>query len=340
MSAIAIPRIAIQAIRPLLDALPARGVDAKSLLAEVGLADLPIADPDARLPLSRLDELWDRAATRTGDANLGLHVAESVDASSFGLLSYLGTASATWGEGLQRLLRYFRLLSDGSSYQLALADDVATVTASQDTPPAAPVRQRVEFTVSVLFCYARHSIAGDWRTSDVFFEHTAPADVTEHRRIYGEPPRFDAGRSGFSFSRAMLARPLRTGDPELAALLERFAARQIAEMPCATSVAAALRALWLRTGVGSELTLEAAANRLHLSPRTLQRRLRDEGTSHHEIVDEVRRSLASRMLAQSSLGVAEVAFALGFSDVGTLHRAFKRWTGMTPARYRRTVRSA
>ena len=340
MSAIAIPRIAIQAIRPLLDALPARGVDATSLLAELGLADLALTDPDARLPLTRLDELWDRAAARTGDADLGLHVAESVGAGSFGLVSYLGTASASWGEGLERVLRYFRLLSDGSSYQLTIADDVATVTASQDTPPAAPVRQRVEFTVSVLFCYARHSIAGDWRAGDVFFEHPAPADVAEHRRIYGEPPRFDAGRSGFSFSRGLLARPLRTGDPALAALLERFAARQIADLPSPTSVAAALRALWLRTGIAAELTLDAAAHRLNLSPRTLQRRLRAEGTSHHEIADEVRRCLASRMLAQSSLGVAEVAFALGFSDAGTLHRAFKRWTGMTPARYRRTVRSA
>jgi AraC-like DNA-binding protein len=340
MSAIAIPRIAIQAIRPLLDALPAHGADAESLLAEVGLGDLSLTDPDARLPLDRLDELWDRAAARTGDANLGLHVAESVDAGSFGLLSYLGTASPSWGEGLQRVFRYFRLLSEGSRYQLTIADDVATVTATQDTPPRASVRQRVEFTVTVLFCYARHSIAGDWRASDVFFEHRAPADVTEHRRIYGELPRFDAGQSGFSFARELLARPLRTCDPALGTLLERFAARQIAELPCTTSVAAALRALCLRIGTAAELTLDDAAHLLHLSPRTLQRRLRGEGTSHHEIVDEVRRCLASRMLAQSTLGVAEVAFALGFSDPGTLHRAFKRWTGMTPARYRRTVRSA
>jgi AraC-like DNA-binding protein len=72
----------------------------------------------------------------------------------------------------------------------------------------------------------------------------------------------------------------------------------------------------------------------------LQRRLQEEGTSHQEVVDEARRCLASRMLTQSSLGIAEVAFALGFSDRGALHRAFKRWTGTTPARYRRAKRSA
>ncbi len=238
------------------------------------------------------------------------------------------------------MLRYFRLLSDGSRYDLSICDGIATVTASQDTPPGAPVRQRVEFTVSVLFCYARRAIAGDWNAMDVFFEHAPPSDVSEHRRIYGQVPRFAARQSGFSFARELLVRPLVTGNPTLVELLERLAARLLADLPPVTSVAGALRDLCIRDGFDHDLTLEAAARRLHLSPRTLQRRLRDEGTSHHEVVDDARRYLAGRMLTQSGLGIAEVAFALGFSEPSALHRAFKRWTGMTPAEYRRAARSA
>jgi hypothetical protein len=191
-----IPEIGIQAIRPLLDRLRARDIDAATLLSEVGIPDLKLDDPDARLPLKRLDRLWTAAAERACDADLGLHVAETVQSDSFGLLSYLGTASASWGEGLARVLRYFRLLSDASSYHLDVSDGVATITATQDTPPDAPVRQRVEFTISVLYCYARSAIDGDWQVRDVFFEHAPPADLAEHRRLYGQLPRFGAPGAG------------------------------------------------------------------------------------------------------------------------------------------------
>jgi AraC-like DNA-binding protein len=340
MSRMVIPQIGIQAIRPLLDTLRIRGIDATALLGDVGLGDVEPTDPDARLPLVCLDRLWDRAAARVADPDLGLHVAESVDPSSFGLLSYLGTSSATWGEGLRRLLRYFRLLSDGSRYDLSVRDGVATLTASQDTPFSAPVRQRVEFTISVLFCYARHLITGDWQVLDVFFEHAPPPDLAEHRRLYGRVPRFATVHSGFSFDGELLVRPLVTCNPTLAELLERLAARQLADLPPVATIAGALRDLCLRDGFEHELTLETAAHRLHLSPRTLQRRLREEGTSHQEVIDDTRRQLASRMLVQSGLGIAEVAFALGFSEPSGLHRAFKRWTGMTPAEYRRAALSA
>jgi AraC-like DNA-binding protein len=337
MSKSAIPQIAIHAIRPLLDALRARGIDAATLFAEIGLHGLPLGDPEMRLPLACLDELWDRAAFHLGDPDLGLHLAESVGPGTFGLLSHLCSSSASLGEGLMRVFRYFRLLSEGSSYELTVRDEVATVIATQDTPAIAPVRQRVEFTVSVLCCYVRQLLAGAWRLLDVFFEHAAPAELAEHRRVYGQPPRFGAPSSGFSFPRELLDCPLRTSNPAVGDLLERLAVRQLAELPRTTTIAGALRALCLRDGFAGELTLDAAAHRLRLSPRTLQRRLREEGTSHQQIVDDTRRHLASRMLTQSGLGIAEVAFALGFSEPGGLHRAFKRWTGMTPAEYRRAA---
>jgi AraC-like DNA-binding protein len=191
-----------------------------------------------------------------------------------------------------------------------------------------------------LFCYARHLITGDWHVLDVFFEHPPPLDLAAHRRVYGRVPRFATMYSGFSFDGELLARPLRTCDPALAELLERLATRLLADVPPVATIAGTLRELCLRDGFEHELTLETAAHRLHLSPRTLQRRLREEGTSHQEVIDDSRRQLASRMLVQSGLGIAEVAFALGFSEPSGLHRAFKRWTGMTPAEYRRAARSA
>ena len=336
MSSPAIPRIGIPAIHLLLDALPGHAIDPVGLLAEAGIRDVRLADPDARFPLAALDALWDRAAARVGDPDLGLHLAGAVEPGSFGLLSFLGTASPSLGEALHRVMRYFRLLSDGSRYQLHVCDGVATITASQDTEPGPPVRQRVEFTLTVLHCYIQRAIA-DWQVLDVFFEHAAPARLDEHCRIYGRVPRFEGGHSGFSFDSALLRRPLATGNPTLANLLEQLAAHLLADHPATMTVAATLRELIIRDGFAQEHTLASAARQLHLSARTLQRRLREEGTTHHKIVDGARKALASRMIAQPGVGIAEVAFALGFSESRALHRAFKRWTGVTPTAYRRTT---
>jgi len=144
-------------------------------------------------------------------------------------------------------------------------------------------------------------------------------------------------RSARGNANPLLGRALVTGNPTLANLLEQLAAHLLADHPATMTVAATLRELIIRDGFAHEHTLARAARQLHLSARTLQRRLREEGTTHHKIVDGARKALASRMIAQPGVGIAEVAFALGFSESRALHRAFKRWTGVTPTAFRRTA---
>jgi AraC-like DNA-binding protein len=330
------PQIGVAAIQPLLTLLAARGCDAAGFCIEMGIDPSVIDDPDARIPLGRLDALWNRAAGLTGDPHVGLHVAESVSADSFGLLSYLGASCSTWGDGLRKVCRYFRLLSDGSAYHLSVAADRAIVTATQDVHSSESVRQRVEFTVAVMHGYGRRFVEGGFEICDVFLEHPAPESGTgEHLRVFGREPRFGTGASGFAFPVALLERPLQTSEPRLAAVLERLAARLLAELPESTCVAQRVRSDLLRVGLQGDVSLEAVARRLGMSPRTLQRRLRDETTSHFELLDDVRRALALDMLTASETGIAEVAYAVGFSEPAAFHRAFTRWTGRTPAEYRR-----
>lgn len=141
------------------------------------------------------------------------------------------------------------------------------------------MRQRVEFTVAVLACYGRRFVDGPWAIREVWLEHPAPGERAAHERIFGRAPRFDAPWSGFTFDAALLDRPLRTGDAELSRLLERQVEHMLAGSSRPPSVAEALRALLLRSDLGGDLSLAAAARRLGMSARTLQRRLYEEGTS-------------------------------------------------------------
>jgi AraC-like DNA-binding protein len=329
--------IGIQAVHPLAEAVRAYGADVAALFHDAGLDPAVLDDPDGRIPLHLLDGLWDGAARVTGDECLGLHAAERVSEGSFGLVSYLGLASPTVGDGLRRVTTYFRLLSEGSAYEIERSGDRAQVTATQSVRSPAPVRQRVEFTVTVVYGYLQRHVARPWRAREVFFEHDAPgpACLAEHARIYAEcAPRFAAGASGFAFDAALLDEPLRSADRSLMLLLERLAGQMLAERTEVKTIAAELKLTLLETGPGPDASLTTSAQRMGLSPRTLQRRLREEGTSHHEVLDEVRAIVARRLL-DGNAGLAEVAFALGFSEPAAFHRAFKRWTGQTPSAFRK-----
>jgi AraC-like DNA-binding protein len=146
--------------------------------------------------------------------------------------------------------------------------------------------------------------------------------------------RFSAGENGLRLPVAELETPCVRADPALLAVLDRYAAERVERAPRSDSVADRGRAALaeeLRAGEPSAATLAA---RLKMSVRTLNRSLGAEGTSYRRILDQLRRELAIHHLADDRLTIAEVAFLLGFSELSAFYRAFKRWTGRTPAELR------
>src|SRR5205807_7408292 len=129
--------------------------------------------------------------------------------------------------------------------------------------------------------------------------------------------------------------PLHRRDPLLRNWLERKAEQILARQSGQEGVAMDVRRLLAVPGSGSGTSIEAAARRLAMSPRTLQRRLSEEGTSFDSLREEMRKQTAETFLADRTLSVGEVAFLLGFSEPGAFHRAFKRWHNTTPDAFRK-----
>jgi AraC-like DNA-binding protein len=328
------PSLGVQAIYPLLHQLRRRDLSVHAFLEGFGIGGDALEHPDGRLPLALLDAIWQRGAEATADECVGLHAAEALSAGSFGVLSYLGVTSATLGDALGRVLGHFRLLSDASEYKLELRGGVARLTAHQYVLGPAPVRQRVEFTVGAMFRYCHDFVAGGLVASDVFLEHPAPPHLGEHRRFFGCTPRFSAGESGFTFAASFLERRMRTSDPDLSRILEQHAQRLLAEKPLVETAADRLRTLLMRDGIRARRSLAQSARGLGTSARTLQRWLRLEGTSYRAVVALAKRAAACHLIAEPRIGFEQVAAALGFSEAAPFHRAFKRWTGLTPAAFR------
>lgn len=161
--------------------------------------------------------------------------------------------------------------------------------------------------------------------------------MTEYLRVFGVVPDFAADDNCVRFSRELLERPVPAADPLLSRVIERHAEALLAArpLPAETTVARVRRLPCESLGQDeAAVTLAGIAERLRMSERWLQRRLADEGQTFDALLDELRRELASRYLADKKLAIAEVAFLLGYSEPSAFHRAFKRWTGKTPSQAR------
>lgn len=317
----------------------ARGVAPERLLQLAEVQSELLIDPDGRLPRASEVQLWEAAVRLTGDDDFGLHLAESADAGDLGGLGFAVRSSATLGEAYERVARYLALVNQDIELHIcALSDDEVAlrhVPPSQKLPP----RQAIECFMALLFSIGRRGIGADFRLRAVRLRHERPANIDAHLRLFGVDPGFGAAHDELLVERHLLGRPKPDAEPALGSVLDRHLHDLLRQLPPKAGFLDRLRAMLLGKLQEGEPSLTELARGLHMSPRGLQRRLQQEGTSLKELTASLRAELAQRHLDERQLSIGEIAFFLGFSEPSTFHRAFKRWTGMTPAEYRKARRA-
>jgi AraC-like DNA-binding protein len=309
----------------------AAGVD---LQRATGFDPAVAKDPDARISLELETTLWDEAARLTGDESFGLHAAQMLRPGAFDVLDYAVRTAPTLRASLQRLARYNRLVHDAAVFTLLergenLRVEHAFRIAGEQS------RHAAEFTLASLVVIGTQIAGAPVLPRAVEFRHAAPPRTAEHQRIFGLQPRFLAAVNALELESAVLDRPTAAADPALSRVVERHAEALLAARPePAESLPDRVRRLvagMLREG---DATLAKAAAALHMSERSFQRRLSAEGASFDALLEELRRELSLRYLSDPKIGIAEVAYLVGYSEPSAFHRAFKRWTGTTPAEAR------
>lgn len=332
------PRVSARIASVVVRRLQALGVGADDVLRSVGLPPGTIAgadsDADARIPLPLEESLWAAAAEAAGDPLFGLHAAESVRAGGFDVLDYVVRTAPTLRASLERLARYNRLLHDAAAFTLVPGPSVLRVEHGLGTParPASP--QAAEFTLASLVVVGRQLLPR-LRIAQVQFAHDALGPVAEYQRVFGIAPRFGTSGNALSFPAGLMDLALPAADPVLSRIVTAHAEQALAALPPVDeSLAVQVRRLVAARLPAGPPPLEQVARELHLTGRSLQRRLKAQGQGYAGLVDEVRRELALRYVADRRLALGEVAYLLGFSEPSAFHRAFRRWTGATPAAFR------
>jgi AraC-like DNA-binding protein len=328
--------VSVKLLQAIVTGAAMRGAAPDELLGAADLQAEQLADPDGRVPGACELRLWREATRLTGDDCLGLHMAESLPIAAHGALGFAVRGSATLGDAYQRVARFVHLARQGVGLQLAR--DGALVWL-RHVPPAGeppPSRHSVEWFMANLLMIARRGGDPASRPRAVRFRHPAPTRTDEHRRFFGPGVRFSQAEDELALDAALLAQPQREAEPALADLLDQHLEAALANLPAESGLLARVRrGVVEELRQGREPALETLARRLHMSPRSLQRRLREEHTTLQALLARLRADLAVRYLGEADQSISEVAFLLGFSEMSTFHRAFKRWTGVTPAAYRR-----
>ena len=333
--------ISIAYVQGLVDHLERRGVAPQRLLAGVQLEPSILDQREARIAASVYVDLLELGLALSGDADLGLHLGEAVRPGHFGVLGYLLMSCATLGDALHRQARYAELV--GSLGRVELADEPPRAgyepLVRHSWEPLLPRQQR-QLVEETLACWLRfgHWISGlEQAPVEVRFRHPAPADTTEHRRIFRCPVLFGQADNALVFPRRLLALPLGQADSQIQRTLDAYAGRLLESIRRGEGVLERARQCLAERLPEQAVDLEALAGELALSPRTLQRRLRDSGLSFSRLVDETRQQLVLHHLRDPALELADVASLVGFSETGSLARAFRRWTGQSLGQYRRTL---
>ena len=323
-------------VRLCLGYVRAKGFDPAALIEGCGLpADAETAET-TELPLPRLAEFADRASELLGDPDLGVHLAAVSQRGDYGVAEYVAASSPTLLEGCRALTRYNRLLNAEGQRILELTETELILEHRFPGHPQGYGRQVNEFEFVRLVRDSRVSTGVHLVPRRVWFAHPRPAAIAELERELGVRPEFGRDSCGLALERAAADLPLRTADPNLTRLLTERARALEAQLPPQHDLIAQVQATMTTLLQRGSATLERVAGALKMSGRTLQRKLAERDVTFASVLDELRKREAIRGLSRSNLSQTEIAFLLGYSDESAFVRAFRGWTGQTPAEFRKT----
>lgn len=320
----------IRLVRPFLRLLRGTTFIPASILDE-----LERLDQDHRLPASIIHKMLEAMVSATGDPDIGLKGARARSPGDGGVLEYAISSASTAGDAIAAAGRYASLMTDALELRLEVVGPDAFVRL--DNRVILP-RAGMDFQVGAIYhAFSCIWAAGAGTSLRIFLSYPAPDDTSEYTRTFGTTPiEFGAPFSGFKFDAIWLSAKLASAESTLHDVILRHAEKALSELPRARKLTERVRSAILNELAGGNPSVAHVAPRLHMSARTLERRLEREGTTFSALLDDMRKGLALRYVGGQDLAFTEIAFLLGFSQVSSFHRAFKRWTSETPLSYRRS----
>ncbi len=308
-------------------------VDTDTLLAEAGIP--ASACELERWPIDDITRLWHAAERCTGDPGFGLKVGAEFTPMSISGVGFALQSAATLREAIVMVQRFQRLISDGGRFQIVAGNTATWLVYHPRQGKLAFSPHQIEAVLASVVGFASWVTGTRMQPARVQFSQPRLGPLQGYQTVFHCPVEFEQAFSGVLVENTVLDHPLPQADPQLAQVHERYTSARLAALTMNSASVAELER-WLAARVGPVLPRRAdAAEALGISERTLARRLQEQGQTFEGLLDEVRRQKALQAVAETSAALPEIAESLGFAEVSTFYRAFKRWTGSPPVRWRK-----
>lgn len=328
-------QVSVGLTRAILEALRMLAVpDPEGLLPLAGIDPALLEKPENRIPFEQQQSLWALAVERAGDAAFGLHFARCIQPMSFGLLGYMVMNCATIAECLEATVKYQFLAGQGGEFSLLRGGQGACLCYNPVNPDHPVTQHRVVAMLAANASFGRWLIGEPFGANRVEFTHGAPANAAEYEEFFRCPVVFGASRNGLHYGDQVLALAVPNASEDLLLLLAERADRLLGNLSHSSAIAARIATLIATQLDNAVPDRSLIASQLGMSQRTLQRRLRDEGTSYQAVLDNTRHYMALELLRNTQIPLSRIAGQLGFAEPSAFYRAFKKWEGATPGQYR------
>lgn len=331
------PTVSAGFARGLMELAVKKGAPRAALLAAAGLTAEALADQDARVPFAAYVALMRAGKALSGDPALALHYGEAVDISEVSIVGLLGQAAATMLEAFQQLNRYVPLIVEtenqdgGDRFRLHMLDGGLWLTDARLRPNDFP--ELTESALVQLVCGPRRLGTGP-RLLAAHFTHPDPGYAAEYERILRCPVTFGAAWNGLRIDPTLSDQAVQRLPRYAFGVLAEHADVLLADLETSKSVRGRVERLLMPVLHKGEANMDAVAAQMALSRQTLFRKLKAEGVTFEQVLDELRRRLALDYLGARKVSVNEAAYLVGFSEPAAFSRAFKRWTGVSPSEWR------
>jgi AraC-like DNA-binding protein len=313
------------------------GIDPAPLFAEENIRlQLPI-DPSIRLPYEKIDRIRTRAVELCGDEAIGIRSASVYAVTQLGALGYAWQSSMTLRNACSRLERFIRVVNDKAVVRVEDKDGCMVVTFLLNLPSGHEA-SRDDGALALITRMCRLVCGDGFRLQTVNFKHSEPRDLKPYFEFFACQLNFDQAENQLLVPLPIADELLLGANPELALLNDQVITRRLAYMDRNDIVARVQSVLMEQLPLG-QISDDSVAGALHMSVRTMHRKLTEVNNSFRTLLVEMRRNLAEHYIMDNSLTLTEISLLLGFSEPSSFSRAFKNWTGAAPSEVRQARQS-
>lgn len=315
--------------------LESAGINPEPLYVKAGINPELLLNPNARININSVDELWKQAASVIDDPCFAISMAEFWHPSQMGALGYAWLASTNLRRAFKRAVRYIHVVSEDLNLEVADTPRGLKISVNLDDS-IFTLPQHHDLVLTILMHMCRFNFGDGLIATEIKLAHPEPACSNKITDYFRTDVQFDAAQTSLTIARADADHVLLSGNKQIALMHDEMLMRYLVEIKKG-DIVQQVQSIILENLPDGQVTDDMVARELNLSGRSMQRRLKEHKTTFRFLLDSVREMVAKQYIENPMNRMSDIAFLLGFSEQSAFSRAFKKWTGKSPVEYRNSL---